>query len=114
FVIADPAFVVFVQVFQVVQPHGVFVFTSPFLNLPNQFRDIGSEVNQQVGCLNKVDHRVENVQVALVIAVADMAAFVQVGGKNVGIFIYGAVLNGGVFISPDFINLAEPAVQEID
>src|SRR6267154_4353064 len=62
----------------------------------------------------KVDHRMKNIEIALVIAIVDMAAGMEVFGKNIGIFINGSVLNDGLLTFPDDPNLVKPAVEEID
>lgn len=56
----------------------------------------------------------EDVEVALVVTVANVTAMMEMGRKDVCIFVDRAVLNGGLLVSPDFVHLPEAAVQEID
>ena len=56
----------------------------------------------------------KNVEVALVIAVVDMAAGVEVFCEDIGIFINGSVLNNRLIAFADLAHLAEPAVEKIN
>jgi len=56
----------------------------------------------------------EDVEITLIVTVADVATIVKVSSKDIGILVDGAVLNGGPVISTDFIDLPEPAIQKKD
>ena len=50
----------------------------------------------------------------MIVAVADMFAFVKVRCKNMSIFIDSPVLNNGAFACADLMNLVKPAIQKIN
>lgn len=56
----------------------------------------------------------KDVQVALVIAIADVTAAMKVGGKDVRVFIDGAILHGCLLTLTDFGYLAKATIQKID
>lgn len=56
----------------------------------------------------------KNIEIALVVAVIDMLALVQVSGKDVRVFVDGAVLNNGFLAFADLSHLVKPTVQKID
>lgn len=104
----------FVQGLQVLQPDVELVLSVALLYLLNQLGDIRFQVDKQVGRLNKVDHGVKDIQIALIVPVADMSAFVQVGRKYIGVLIDGSVLNDGLITVPDLVHLIKTAVEEIN
>src|SRR5258706_7112806 len=62
----------------------------------------------------KVDHRMKNIEITLVIAVVDMAAGMKVLGKNIGVFVDGSVLNDRLLAFADNPHLVKPAIEKID
>jgi len=62
----------------------------------------------------KVNHRMKNIEITLVIAVVDMAAGVQVLGKNIGVFVNSPVLNDRLRAFADNPHLVKPAIEKID
>ena len=103
-----------IQVLQVFKLDVEFEITIAFRDLVNELRDVGLQVNEQIGRLHEVDHRVVNVQVALVVAVVDVPAIVQVGSEYVSVLIYGPILNHRFSAFTDETNLVETTVKEID
>ena len=55
-VATNPIFIMLVQVFKVIEAHGIFEVAAPFLNLPYQFWNIGFQINQQIRGLHEVNH----------------------------------------------------------
>ena len=64
--------------------------------------------------MHKTYHRVEDVEITLIIALAYVAALMQVGCKNMSIFIDGTILNNGFLAFADLPHLVKPAVQKIN
>ena len=99
---------------QVVEPNAAFVGASALLNLAHQGWNAGVQVDKQVGSLDKLLHEAKELLVGVVVARAHQAHVVQVGRKNIGVFVDGAVLNHVFALTPYAVNLAEPAVQEVN
>ena len=64
--------------------------------------------------MDKVNHRMKNIEITLVIAVVDMAAGMQVLGENIGVFVNSPVLNDGFLAFADNPHLVKPAIEKID
>lgn len=114
FVFGGPLFIMGVEVLEVLQFDVVFKIPVALLNLLHKLRNIGLQVDEQIGRLDEIDHRMEEIQVALVVAIIDKATGVEVGSENVGILIDGPVLDDGLVALPDLPHLVETAVEEED
>src|SRR5258706_7543376 len=114
FVPANPFFVMFIQVLQVFKAYPIFKIPASFLNLLYELWNIGFQINQQIVSVYKRNHRVEKIEVALVITVADVATGMEIGGKDVCVFVNRTVLDNGLFAIPDFPDLIKPAVEEVN
>ena len=56
----------------------------------------------------------KDVKIALIVAVGNMMALVQVGSENVGVLVNRAVLDNRFFALSDLMDLIEPAVEKIN
>src|SRR5688572_8030185 len=56
----------------------------------------------------------ENILVALIVAIRDISAGMEVLGKNESIFIDRPVLHGALRTGLDLVNLFEATVQKVD
>src|SRR5258706_13915622 len=63
--------------------------------------------------MHKVDHRMEDVEIALVIAVVDVTAGMKILREDMSVFINGAVLDDCPFAFADHAHLVEATVQKI-
>ncbi len=102
-----------VQVLQVFQFDVEFEVTVAFRNLVHELGNICLEVNQKVGWLDKVDHRIIDVEITLVVAVVDVAAGMEVCREYVRIFIDRAVLHDRAGTLANLSHLVESTIEEI-
>ena len=79
----------------------------------NELWYVGLEVDEQVRRFYEGDHGVVDVEVALVVAVVDMTAVMQVCCKNMRVFVDGSVLDYRFSAFADLSDLVEPAVEEV-
>jgi hypothetical protein len=103
-----------IEILKVVKAYSVFKVAPALLDLADKLRDIGLEVDKQIGWLNKLDHGVENVEVTLVVTFADVPGLPEISREDVGIFINSAVLNSCFLTLTDFIDLTKPAIEKIN
>lgn len=113
-VTANPVFIVFVEILQIIQPNGIFIITATLLNLANQFRDIGFQINQKIRGFYKSDHGLKNIKIALIILISQVTTLMKIGCKDMCIFIDRPILYRNPVATVYFIHLSEPAVQKID
>src|SRR5688572_7949344 len=64
---ADPLGIVLIQICQVVESNSIFKITTSFLDLTHKLRNIGLQINEKIRRLNEFDHRVEDVEIALIV-----------------------------------------------
>ena len=102
------------QAFEIVDTDAALVFASTFLDFSHHVGDGTAQVNHQVGSIHQGYHQVKQVAVVVIIAAAHKPHIVQVGGKDVGIFVYRAVLYNYIVAPADLNYVAEALVQEID
>ena len=112
FVARNPVFVAFVEMFEIIQAHVALIIAAPRLDVRHQRGNAGAEIDEQVGRLYLRGHGVEQVEIIVEIAGRHQAHVVEVGRKNVGILVDGAVLNDSAIALKDFQNLPIPAVEE--
>ena len=112
FVARNPVFVAFVEMFEIIEAHVAFIISAPRLDVRHQRGNAGAEIDEQVGRLYLRRHGVEQVEIIVEIAGRHQAHVVEVGRKNVGILVDGAVLNDSAIALKDFQNLPIPAVEE--
>ena len=110
----NPIVVAVVEVLQVVEADAVFVGASALLNLAHEGRNTRVEVNQQVGSLDKLLHESEELLVGVEVARRHEAHVVKVRGEDVGVLVNRAVLDDALVLAAKAVNLAEPAVQEVN
>ncbi len=114
FVPANPFFVMFIQILQVFKAYRIFKAPASLLNLLYELWNVSLQINQQIGGVYKRNHRVEKIEVTLVVTVADVATGMEIGGKDVCVFVNRTVLDNGLFAIPDFPDLIKPAVEEVN
>ena len=84
------------------------------MNLPHEGRNARVEVNQKVGSFDELFHEPEELLVGVEVARRHEAHVVKVGSKNVGVLVNRAVLDDALVLAAKAVNLAEPAVQEVN
>lgn len=80
----------------------------------DQGRDACLEIDQQIGNRNQSRRQIENLHIGIEIARGHQSAFVQVGGKNIGILIYGSVLNQIASGLQDLLSPLDTLPEKID
>ena len=73
-----------------------------------------TDVDHQIGQFHERHHQIEEVSVVVKVAVAHHTHFVEVWGKDFGIFKDGAVLNDGIVGLCNGNNVFETFVEKID
>src|SRR5688500_6914672 len=67
-VVRDPQVVMLIQIFQVVDADRILIWSSAFLYVCYEFRNVCLQINKQVRRINEADHGIEDIQVARIIA----------------------------------------------
>jgi hypothetical protein len=111
-VVGDPVFVAFVEALEVVDTDAAFVVAASALDVLDQRRDAGAEVNEQVGRLELRGHALEQREVIFKIAAFHEAHVGQVGRKNVRVFVDRPVLDHRALPPLDVEYLLVAARQE--
>lgn len=115
FIVArNPIFVALVEAFEIIQTHVALVVAAARLYMRYQGGDARPEVDEQIGRLHLRGHGAKQIEVVIEVAGGHEAHVVQVGGKDVGVFKDGAILNDGALALQDFENLPVTAVEEVN
>ena len=109
----DPFLVSIVETRQIVDAHGLLVFTSALADLRNEIRHGGADVDHEIRQLYKRHHRVEEVFVVVEIAVRHISLSVKVRRKDASILKDGAVLYYVLIALAYFHHFLESLVEEI-
>src|SRR5690606_32984028 len=112
-VIANPFFVMLIQVFEILETDGILVVAPAFFNLTNKFWNVRFQIDQQIRRTHEVYHRIKKIEITLVIALRYEPASIEIRREDVCILIDRAVLNGSPFASADLVNLLKPCIQKI-
>ena len=113
-IVLDPGFVAVVEAGEEVHAHGLLEVAATLVNLVDEVRQAGADVDHEVGEADQGDHGVEEVGVVVKVAVGHHAHGVEVGGEDAGVFEDGTVLHDGVGALGDLDYLLEALGQEVD
>jgi len=113
-VVHDEVLVAAVQTLEIVDLNLLFVVASTLLDVTNEVRDAGSEVDHQVGHLDHVHHLLEELHVGLEVTIREVALFAVVGHEDIDALEDAAVLNDGVVGLVDVEDILEPLLEEVD
>ena len=113
-VILDPVLILFVETCQIIDANALLVLATAFLNLGNEVRNRGAQVDEQVRIADKGHHQVEEVGIILEVSCGHQAHVVKIGGENPGIFVDGAVLNDDIVGLGDVHHILESLVEEVN
>jgi hypothetical protein len=109
-----PLLIVLIEVLQILELDVELKIPVTLRDLLHQLWDVCFEVYEQVWRLHEADHGIEDVQVALVVAVIDVAAAVKICRENMCVFIDGPVLDHRFSAVADLADLVEAAVEKVD
>ena len=110
----DPFLIMFIQVLEILKLDIEFEISVPLRNLLNKLRDVCLQVDQKIWWLHEADHRIIDIEIALVIAIVDMSTRMKILRENVRVFVYRAVLYSRSAALADLTDLVETTVQKID
>ena len=110
----DEVVVTGVEVFEVVELHLLFIFPAPPLDVLHEVWYGGLEINHQVGILDDGHHRLEEVHIAVEVAVVEVSHGIVVGGEDIDALKDAAVLDDGLLGAGDVEQVAEALLEEID
>lgn len=113
-VFRDPVVIALVEAGEIVQTNGILVFSAATLYLADERGDVTFEVDEKVGWLNKRGEKFEHLDVVLEVACVEESHGMEVGRKDIGIFIQGAVLDDVGVGFPDVDELFEAGVEKIN
>ena len=113
-VAGNPLLVALVQPLEIVETHAAFVVPAPRLDVSHERGNARPQVNQQVRRLNLRGHGLKKAEIILKIPGRHQAHVVQVGRKNVGVFVDGSVLNDRVVALQNIEHLLVAMVEKIN
>ena len=114
FITRDPLLIMFIEILQILELDIELKVPVSFRDLLNKLRDVGPQIDQKVGRFNKADHRIIDIEIALVVAIVDVTTGMKIGGEDVCVFVDRTVLDHGSRAFADLANLVETAIQKID
>ena len=110
--LVDEVLVEQVEVLQVIELHELLIVPAPPLDVLHEMRDRGPKVYHEVGHLDNSHHRLEELHVAVEVAVVESAHGMVVGGKDIHPLEDAAVLDDGDIRLCDVEEVAEALLEE--